>query len=444
MKRLVAGIAPHAVLDRRAIDFGQTPILFPVERDLLVIDTGRVPLHVSGIAVTGAGFEGPSGALEIAAGDTAKIALIFRPPASGAFAGSVSLQTDDASVPSVTIALSGVGTEAGALAVNPPAIDFGRVGEGQTATRSIVLTSAGNADLYLGGFGLAPGTPDSFAWVGSTGAATLAAGSQATMGVRFSPTPGSPMASGAMRIDSSDPVHPQLDVPVTGSINHAPIAVAQGPSDANVGATVQLDGTASSDPDGDLPLTFSWTLATRPDGSSAAILNPTAAQPTLKLDVAGIYSILLSAADSTGLASFAPSRLDIRATPAEALAVELVWDQLAPDLDLHFLQSGAALQSAGDCWWANPDPAWGPHHQGDKLAGYGPELVTWQVPAAGTYSLQVVYAAAHNATSGTTAQVRVYAQGVLAADLTHTFSKQGETWIAGTVEWPSGHVGAAP
>src|SRR5205823_11448412 len=127
--------------------------------------------------------------------------------------------------------------------------------------------------------GLAPGTPESFAWVGSTGPATLAAGSHATMAVRFSPTPDSPMASGAMRIDSSDPAHPQLDIPVTGSINHAPIAVAQGPSNANVGATVQLDGAASSDPDGDLPLGFAWTLATRPDGSSAAISAPAAAQP---------------------------------------------------------------------------------------------------------------------------------------------------------------------
>src|SRR6185436_2130449 len=190
-----------AAIDARAIDFGSTPILFPVRRDLLIVSSGRVPLHVSGIAVTGDGFEGPPAQqAELATGDTAKITLIFRPPASDPFACSVSLQTDDPGLPSLTIALTGIGTQAGALTVSPTAIDFGRVGEGQTATKPIVLSSTGNADLYLGGFTLAPGTPDSFAWVGSTGPATLPAGSQATLGVRFSPTPGTAGASGAVRI----------------------------------------------------------------------------------------------------------------------------------------------------------------------------------------------------------------------------------------------------
>ena len=444
--------APHAIIDGRAIDFGQTPVLFPVLHDVLVSNGGRVALHLTGISVQGEGFEGPAPDLEVAAGDTARLPITFRPPRTGAFSGSLTLATDDADVPSLTIALTGAGAEAGALSVAPASLDFGRVGEGQTATRELTLASTGAADLYLGAFGFAAGTPDAFGYVGSTKApATLASGSRLVLGVRFSPTPATAGGQGALAIESSDPAQPHLEIPLTASINRAPIAIAAGsvgggaPAtgvlDASAGDTVLLDGSASTDPDGDLPLVFLWSLAARPDGSAAALATPAAAQASLHLDVPGVYSALLTVLDATGLPSFAPARLDIRAAAAQNLVVELSWDQQPPDLDLHFLEPGAALDSAGDCYWANPDPSFGPHHDGDKLVGYGPESVTWQTPVSGTYAMQVVYFSANGATNpATNAQLRVYAQGVLVADLTHAFASVGEVWTAGSLTWPTGAV----
>ena len=422
---------------------------------MLIADGGRVPLNVRDLRVTGDGFEAPAGPLQIAAGATVQFPVTFRPPAAGAYAGTLTFSTDDGDLPSVAIQLEGRGTLAGGLGVTPAALDFGRVGEGQTATRPLTLFSRGPADLYLGALGLAPGTPDAFAWVGSIRVpATLAAGSGAVLGVRFSPTPQTASASGALVVESSDPGRPRLEIPVTATINRAPVAIVRGSAggaavtgalDAAVGATVLLDGSGSFDPDGDLPLAFAWSLAARPDGSAAVIGSPSAPQATLRLDAAGIYPVLLTASDSTGLPSFTPGRLDIRALPGQGLTVELVWDQIAPDLDLHFLAPGAALQSAGDCSWTNPDPSWGPHHLGDKLTGYGPETVVWDAPAQGTWSVQVVYANAHGAQNpATNAQVRVYLQGVLVADLGHAFSRQGEIWTAGTVDWPSGRIGVTP
>ena len=442
---------PHAVIDERAIDFGQTPVLFPVQHDVLVSNAGRVVLHVTAIAVQGEGFEGPAPTLDVEAGDTVRLPLIFRPPRKGAFTGTFSVATDDAAVPSVTIALSGVGTETGAISIAPSSLDFGRVGEGQTATREITIASTGVADLYLGSLGFTSGTPASFGYVGSSKApATIASGSRIVLGVRFSPTPDSPPAAGALAIDSSDPAQPHVEIPLAGSINRAPIAVARGSVGAApvpgvlqalAGDLVQLDGTLSSDPDGDLPLLYRWSLTNRPAGSAAALNAPAAARASLRLDVPGVYSVLLTAIDSTGLPSFAPSRLDIQAAAAQNLVVELVWDQIPPDLDLHFLQTGAGLNSPGDCNWANPNPAFGPHHDGDALVGYGPETVTWTTPVPGTYGMQVVYFSANGATSAATnAQLRVYAQGVLVADVTHAFTKAGEVWNAGSLSWPSGAV----
>ena len=62
-----------------------------------------------------------------------------------------------------------------------------------------------------------------------------------------------------------------------------------------VGETVQLDGSGSSDPDGD-PLTFDWQV-TKPRSSAALLSDPTAVSPTFLADVAGAFTIQLIVSD---------------------------------------------------------------------------------------------------------------------------------------------------
>jgi hypothetical protein len=450
----ISAATPQALVDTTTIDFGSTPVLFPVQRTLAIRNVGFAILHVAGAAVAGAAFSGSSSSLDLAPGTTFSLPLTFTPPSTGAFQGTVTITFADSVS---TVALIGTGTEAGAVAVAPLSLDFGRVGEGRTVTRALTVSSAGPADLFVDSLGFTAGSSAAFGYVGSvTTPAVLKAGAELQLAVHFSPTPDTQLTASALAIVTADPAQPVVQVPLQAQINRAPVAIASGSVagaapqvnlvTAAVGAVVQLDGSASNDPDGDLPLTFTWTLTTQPDGSAAALSSATSPQPVLALDVPGIYSLQLEVDDSTGLPSFAPARLDLEALSPVALQVELTWDQLDPDLDLHFLQTGAALNSAGDCYWANPSPSFGPHHDGDALVGYGPELVEWQTPAAGSYDLQVVYSADHAAAKpATNAQLRIFSQGVLVGVLTHAFAAKGEIWTAGTLAWPSATVvGATP
>jgi hypothetical protein len=82
--------------------------------------------------------------------------------------------------------------------------------------------------------------------------------------------------------------------------NEAPIANA-GP-DQNVTTdstvTVTLDGSGSSDADGD-PLSYDWIFVSRPPGSSAALSDGTVVNPTFIADVGGSYVLSLVVGDGT-------------------------------------------------------------------------------------------------------------------------------------------------
>jgi hypothetical protein len=65
-----------------------------------------------------------------------------------------------------------------------------------------------------------------------------------------------------------------------------------------LGATVFLNGGGSTDVNGD-PLTYKWTLITRPSRSAAVLAGATTVSPTFIVDVEGTYTAQLIVNDGT-------------------------------------------------------------------------------------------------------------------------------------------------
>lgn len=99
--------------------------------------------------------------------------------------------------------------------------------------------------------------------------------------------------------------------------NHPPLANAGEDQTAAVGVTVPLSGSGSSDPDGD-PLSFAWSFAEVPEGSTAAIDAPTTVDPSFVVDRKGTYRVQLVVND--GKVNSAPDVVNINSENSPPVA----------------------------------------------------------------------------------------------------------------------------
>ena len=153
--------------------------------------------------------------------------------------------------------------------------------------------------------------PDQTAFVGDTVTLDGAASSDVDGDpLGFSWTLISAPAGSVASLSDSGIVNPSFEIDVAGSYvvqlivndgltdsapdtvtvsteNTAPVANAGPDQTGLMGESIVLDGSGSSDVDGD-PLIFSWSL-TPPAGSGASLSDPTSVKPTFVIDAAGVY-----------------------------------------------------------------------------------------------------------------------------------------------------------
>jgi hypothetical protein len=452
------------------VDFGTLPVLNERTIDVELTNVGRAPLTVSEVALNQDDgiFAISQKPEKIESGETAKLSLTFRPREEKPYTASVSFRTDDAESDRVDITLTGTGSTRAKIEIEPTTLDFGRIGECSTAVQQLTIRSKGTADLIINEIAFTPETPAGVTFVGSTRTpATVQTTNPRTglpgqieLTVRFAVPPGaSGELVGGIRLKTTDPDAQEVVIPLRATINRAPVASMAELGNGAPGLSVNLDGTSSMDPDGDTPLTYRWTLRNRPAASNTAIVMPETALTSMRLDSAapGAYEVQLEVTDSQGVKSCQPARRTIVASPAQKLLIELFWDNMSTDLDLHFLATPMTQVKSvpGDVFFQNRKPDWGvvgdpmddPELSRDALTGYGPEVFGWLNPIDGTYRIAVVFEQDYGLSTmarASRATVRVYQFGVLKAELSRTLADKNEVWLVADVVWPSGDVTAVP
>lgn len=94
--------------------------------------------------------------------------------------------------------------------------------------------------------------------------------------------------------------------------NTAPAANAGADQTVPFNTLVTLDGSGSSDPDGN-PLTYIWAITTKPAGSAAILQNPASINPSFIPDAVGEYALTLRVNDGTTYSL--PATVKVTASP---------------------------------------------------------------------------------------------------------------------------------
>jgi cytochrome c553 len=105
---------------------------------------------------------------------------------------------------------------------------------------------------------------------------------------------------------------------IAASANSAPTADAGTQQNVATGSVIALDGSGSQDADND-PLSYLWTMVSRPAGSSAALSDATLANPSFSADVDGTYVIELVVND--GSVDSLPATVSIVASTANSAPI---------------------------------------------------------------------------------------------------------------------------
>lgn len=170
--------------------------------------------------------------------------------------------------------------------------------------------------------------------------------------------------------------------------NTPPLSNAGPDQNVTTGSLVTLDGSASSDVNGDL-LSFSWSLISLPAGSSAVLSSASAVRPTFTADVDGAYVFQLIVHDGN-ISSAADSVTVTAATANSAPVAEAGPNQNVTTGSLVILDGSGSSDVNGDSLsygWSFVSRPVGSNATLSSAAAVGP---TFTADLPGAYVLQLI------------------------------------------------------
>lgn len=243
----------------------------------------------------------PSGSSARLAGATT-VAPTFSADQPGTYVASLVVSDGQASSTAATVTITASGFNA------PPVAN---AGPAQSVAVLSLVSLDGSASSDANGDGL------SYGWTLSTrptGSSATLSGAD-TVAPSFRTDVAGTYVATLVVNDGKVSSNPATVTIVAAAGNTPPVAHAGNAQSVLTGSSVTLDGSASSDSDGDT-LTYAWTLTARPTGSSATLAGANTAQPVFTADVAGSYVAALVVSD--GQAGSAAATVTVTATTGNA------------------------------------------------------------------------------------------------------------------------------
>ena len=278
----------------------------------------------------------------------------------------------------------------------------------------------------------------------------------------------------SLLIESDDPDEGLIEITVLASVEALPVALPAVqlcvPEDGVLdecsnGDTIEpleriyLTGESSYDPSGGIIVAYHWEIVEAPAGLDPQDFDwsgTNSEQASFFLPIAGEYLVRLTVTNDSGVESsdVETARVVVNAIPSARLHVQLLWDHVATDQDLHLVNvsaGGKFCSGSLDCynfnctsnfnilqWFETDLPGEGPNPSlmRDDREGIGPETINIDTPNPGIYRIFVhYYPNFMNDSEPTRNTLRVYLDGVVAFEASRVLLEAESVWAVADVNW---------
>jgi hypothetical protein len=219
---------PQIAVSPPLVDFSEVQVGTTRALTVTVTNPGTAELTLTGVAVDG----GPDGVfflgtvptipVGVAPGDSVLLEAVFAPVTETSVAGTLTIESDVAGMPVVTVPLNGTGVPMpmSQIDVNPAALAFGDVEIGSTRLINVTITNLGAAPLNLSA--LTVNGPAFRLGAASGAPVVVEPASSVTAGIVFEPS-SEDLATGTFEIGSDASNAPLVTVPLSGNGVAAPL-----------------------------------------------------------------------------------------------------------------------------------------------------------------------------------------------------------------------------
>ena len=184
------GINSSLSITPASLLFGSVPVSSTAVDTVTLSNSGAATLNILDYKISpegGAFAIIDSSGHQVTSVAPVRVAIRFQPDSAGSFSGMLTIVTDDASSPTRTVSLSGIGVK-GSLSVLPATVDFGNVQLGQSASAPLTLRNVGQASLSVSSLTFTGPGAGAFTDSLFTTPMTISAGDSAKLDLLFTPS----------------------------------------------------------------------------------------------------------------------------------------------------------------------------------------------------------------------------------------------------------------